>query len=254
MENVPLLATSSKFREFTSLLDRHQYRWTAGIINAALHGSCQTRQRLVLLATHESVGTVPCLPHSTHGGNRKYFSYRHRRLMKLSEDPIGLLGVTPAAGRAAKSVPVFAELIGGQTSPYLREVLDGLPAVGSRAARLLSHCAWSHGPKMVKRMDHVPEGGRWRGGDEHFSQSYGRLHRRGFARTITSYFANPGSGRYWHPTEPRTLTLREAARIQGIEDSFQFDAFPSKAAELVGNALDIAIATAAYRAVRQALD
>jgi hypothetical protein len=87
---------------------------------------------------------------------------------------------------------------------------------------------------MIKRMDSVPEGGRWSGGDEHFSQSYGRLHRRGFARTITSYFANPG--------------------IQGIEDSFRFDIFPSKAAELVGNALDLAIAQVAYRAIRQSLE
>jgi DNA (cytosine-5)-methyltransferase 1 len=174
--------------------------------------------------------------------------------MKLSEDSIGLLGATPAAGRAAKSVPVLSELSGTQTAPYLREVLDGLPPVGSLAAGLLSHASWSHAPKMIKRMDSVPEGGRWSGGDEHFSQSYGRLHRRGFARTITSYFANPGSGRYWHPTEPRTLTLREAARIQGIEDSFRFDIFPSKAAELVGNALDLAIAQVAYRAIRQSLE
>jgi DNA (cytosine-5)-methyltransferase 1 len=254
MENVPLLATSSRFQEFTTLLEHHAYRWTSGIINAALYGSCQTRQRLVLVATHESVGTVPCLPKSTHGSGRRYFSYRHGRLMKLSEDPIGLLGATPAAGRAAKSVPVLSELDGRQTAPYLREVLDGLPAVGTSAAEVLSHCSWSHGPKMVKRMDQVPEGGRWRGGREHFSQSYGRLHRRGFARTITSYFSNPGSGRYWHPTDPRTLTLREAARIQGIDDSFRFDIFPSKAAELVGNALDLAIAEVAYRAVREALD
>jgi DNA (cytosine-5)-methyltransferase 1 len=254
MENVPLLATSPRFVEFTQLLDRHKYHWTAAVVNAALFGSCQTRQRLVLVALHESVGADPFLPKPTHGGDRRYFSFRHGQLMRLSEDPVGLLGATPAAGRAAKSVAVITDLAGKHAAPYLSEVLDGLPAIGSRAARELSHISWFHGPKMVRRMESVAEGDRWSGGSDHFSQSYGRLHRRGLARTITSYFSNPGSGRFWHPTQPRTLTLREAARIQGIDDSFQFGAFPSKAAELVGNALDLAIAGTAYTAVRRALD
>lgn len=254
MENVPLLATSRRFADFTNLLDRYKYHWTAGIVNAAVFGSCQTRQRLVLVALHESVGVDPVLPKPTHGGDRCYFSFRHKQLMKLSEDPIGLLGATPAAGRAAKSVTIISDLGAKRPAPYLSEVLDGLPTIGSQAARNLSHIPWSHGSKMVRRMETVAEGDRWPGGRDHFSQSYGRLHRRGLARTITSYFSNPGSGRFWHPTQPRTLTLREAARVQGIDDSFQFGALPSRAAELVGNALDLAIARTAYKAVRSALD
>ena len=35
MENVPLLAASERFKEFTGLLERERYRWTAGIVNAA---------------------------------------------------------------------------------------------------------------------------------------------------------------------------------------------------------------------------
>ena len=59
MENVPLLATSSRFVAFTHLLERYGYQWTAAIVNAALYGSCQTRQRLVPVAIHNSVGTIP---------------------------------------------------------------------------------------------------------------------------------------------------------------------------------------------------
>lgn len=174
--------------------------------------------------------------------------------MTLSEDRVGLLGATPAAGRAGKSVDVFSDPIGNEPVPYLSEVLSGLPSLGSRAAKELSHIPWCHGARMVKRMRHVGEGKRWRGGRDHFSQSYGRLHRKGLARTITSFFSNPGSGRFWHPTEPRTLTLREAARVQGIEDSFRFENPPSKASVLVGNALDLAIAEVAYLSVRNAMN
>ena len=107
---------------------------------------------------------------------------------------------------------------------------------------------------MIERMSRVPEGGRWRGGEDHFSHAYGRLHRRGLARTITTYFSNPGSGRFWHPSQERPLTLREAARIQGFDDSFRFQGPMSRSSRLIGNALDRAIADVAFRAVRRCLD
>ena len=33
---------------------------------------------------------------------------------------------------------------------------------------------------------------------------------------------NPGTGRFTHPEQDRTLTLREASRLQGFPDSFMF--------------------------------
>ena len=95
----------------------------------------------------------------------------------------------------------------------------------------------------------VPEGQRWEGGADHYSQSYGRLHRQGLARTITCSFPNAGSGRFWHPTENRSLTLREAARIQGIEDGFRFPTQQLHSITIVGNALDSALARAAAKTV-----
>jgi site-specific DNA-cytosine methylase len=118
----------------------------------------------------------------------------------------------------------------------------------------LTHTAWPSSPIMRRRMANVPEGSRWSGGQDHFSHSYGRLHRRGLARTITTYFANAGSGRFWHPTENRALTVREAARIQGIEDDFLFHGSLGGVSDLVGNALDSAIADVACRTVQECLE
>jgi site-specific DNA-cytosine methylase len=132
--------------------------------------------------------------------------------------------------------------------------MDGLPAIESARGVVLSHTVWQTTNAMRKRMSRVEEGGRWAGGEDHYSHAYGRLHRRGLARTITTYFANPGSGRFWHPTEERPLSIREAARIQGIEDDFLFQGPPSRAARLVGNALDAAIARVGYEAVRRSLE
>lgn len=51
---------------------------------------------------------------------------------------------------------------------------------------------------------------------------YGRLRWDCPAGTITKGFMTPGRGRFIHPTERRTLTAREAARLQGFPDWFDF--------------------------------
>lgn len=47
---------------------------------------------------------------------------------------------------------------------------------------------------------------------------YGRIHGHLPAQTITTGFSSPGRGRYIHPTERRTITVREAARLQAFPD------------------------------------
>lgn len=73
--------------------------------------------------------------------------------------------------------------------------------------------------------------------------TYGRMWPNKPAPTITGGFLTPGRGRFIHPTRPRVLTPREAARVQGFPDWFQFGvnpAEPPSRAELarwIGNAV-----------------
>jgi DNA (cytosine-5)-methyltransferase 1 len=254
MENVPLVASSKRFMRFTRKLEEWGYRWTAQIVNAAQYGSCQTRQRLLLVAIHEVVKADPKIPEPTHGANGRYFSYQRRKIIPAVRCETEFLGITPAAHRVGSAMHVSKRVTGSESVPTLGRVIAGLPPLGTVDAEILSHTPWPSSPIMRRRMANIPEGGRWRGGEDHFSHSYGRLHRRGLARTITTYFANAGSGRFWHPTENRPLTIREAARIQGIEDAFWFHGPMSGISELVGNALDAAIANVARKTVQECLE
>ena len=63
-----------------------------------------------------------------------------------------------------------------------------------------------------------------------YGSVYGRLRGDQAAPTITTGFLTPGRGRYIHPFERRTLSPREAARIQGYPDSYLFSPDPKRPA------------------------
>jgi len=254
MENVPLAAAGREFPIFTKQIEKAGYRWTAGILNAALRGSCQTRQRLVYIAIREDVKATPQIPETTHSGTQKYFNYRDHVMNALEPDRMTMLGETPGMQRIRESLPFQESSLGHLPAPYVAEVLEGLPRTDTDSAEELNHEVWAHTPVCLRRMGRINEGGRWSGGTDHYSHSYGRLHRKGLARTITTFFPNAGSGRFWHPTHNRALTLREAARIQGFPDSFTFVEPYSRAAQLVGNALDASISSVVYNIVRNCLE
>jgi len=69
---------------------------------------------------------------------------------------------------------------------------------------------------------------------------YGRLYPDQPASTITTGLNSPGRGRYIHPSERRTITPHEAARLQGFPDTFRFsgeDIGRNGLAKLIGDAV-----------------
>ena len=253
MENVPLAVGAKAFQHWTGLLEEAGYVWTAGILNAALYGSTQCRQRLIFIGIHKSVGSEPKLPQPTHGGRRRYFNYSKGCLADLHLSGTAILGTNPATFQVRGLLPHTEEVFGQINIPTVGEILADLPTVGSLSARRLSHIPWAHTARQLRRMSRVPEGGQPRISQRYFASSYGRLHRKGLARTVTGAFPNAGSGRFWHPTENRSLTLREAARIQGFDDGFRFIEPISEAAFLVGNALDAALSDVTFEIIKSCL-
>lgn len=83
---------------------------------------------------------------------------------------------------------------------------------------------------------------------------WGRLHVDEPANTIRCTFQNPSKGRYLHPSENRTLSLREGARLQGVPDKWTFVGRPYPVARQIGNGVPIQLAAAVAGSVARAFE
>src|SRR5262249_30908024 len=62
--------------------------------------------------------------------------------------------------------------------------------------------------------------------------------------TIATYFNRPGNGCNIHPTQDRTLSIREAARLQSFPDYVRFEGGQGARRKQVGNAVPVLLARA----------
>jgi DNA (cytosine-5)-methyltransferase 1 len=261
MENVPSVIDQELFkRQITTT--RRWYRVWHGPLNAALYGLPQTRQRCIVIGYRKDLEIEPSAPPISHLGSRAVFDYKSgKRLTPSTENADAILGPYPRIGhrREAAAGRWLPERLDGLADLVtVGEALGDLPAEGCQdgemlpssqvaayAARLRgadsavhNHQPWRHTFAASLAMSGASEGGSFGPGRSagYYSQAYTRLHRDGLARTITTNFHNAGSGRFTHYAAGRTLTVREAARLQGIPDSFRFIGYRSWQERLVGNA------------------
>ena len=104
-----------------------------------------------------------------------------------------------------------------------------------------NHIISNHSPLSISRMKMINNGENWTKLNENIksvhSGAYGRLFKNEVCPTITTRFDTPSGGRFIHPVENRTLTPREAARIQSFPDSFSFEGGKSSICKQIGNAV-----------------
>ena len=160
-------------------------------------------------------------------------------------------------------VPFFPETTDGSTRTF-RDAVDDLPLEPS--GENLHDPRENVTEKSRKRMEHVPPGGNrtdiprellpdcWidkEGGTDLF----GRLAWDEPSVTIRTEFYKPEKGRYLHPTENRSITVREAARLQTFPDDFGFcGTSRNDIASQIGNAVPPKLAYHLGEAIMAHLD
>lgn len=167
--------------------------------------------------------------------------------------------ITPVLG-ISKEVRTIRDVIGDLPSP---------PADYSEHPELPNHIKCKITKLNEERFSHVPQGGGWQdipmelrlrchqttdvksGG---WPDVYGRLAWNGQCPTITAGFDSFTRGRYGHPSENRSITLREGARLQGFPDTHRFYGTRDEVRLQIGNAVPPPVAQAAGEAVWRVLN
>ena len=96
---------------------------------------------------------------------------------------------------------------------------------------------WKNIPESVpsKRLEQIRES--YKEGKGSRSTYYGRLRPEMPSYTINTYFNRPGNGCHIHYEQPRTLSQREAARLQTFPDNFEFIGSKTAINNQIGNAV-----------------
>lgn len=261
MENVPLIFTSHDgaiIQEIVESLSGMGYTSVADVLLASDYGVPQLRKRAMVVAYRADLSIVPRLPDRTHerfgyasdlmGDGPKVRFEPDRKPYISVEEAIGDLPSLEAG--KGEDVTFYSSAPAGVYQEWARR--------GSIA--LFNHRSRSHKKEYLEKIGLIAEGGRnqelpedQRFSDNYYSQAYARLHRNGIAQTITTYFANPGSGRFIHYRDLRSITVREAARLQSFPDRFIFDGTLTTQMRHVGNAVPPLMARALRNSIGEDL-
>lgn len=252
MENVPQAITShggAVINEVCESLANEGYSCCADILYASDYGVPQLRKRAFVLAYHCDLGIAPEFPKRSHErisvASELLVTERRER---FEADKLPFVSVEDAIG----DLPGLAAGEGDEVAFYSVSTKSEYQTWAREGAvAVFNHKARTHSKEFLRKISVIAEGGRnmdlpkkERFSDNYYSQAYARLHRNGIAQTITTHFGNPGSGRFTHFRDLRSITVREAARFQSFPDSFVFHGELVAQMRHVGNAVPPLLARA----------
>ena len=229
-ENVKGLLSMCKgelIKTIISLFESIGYDVNIRLLNSADYGAPQIRERVILVGT--LLGGKYNYPQPTHYNPETGVIPGLKPYVTLGE----ALGDLPPIGNGGSATSY-------ESSPYneYQELMrQNAPEV------LMDHNVSRNGEHLVRLMEALPDGGspadvpkelRPTSG---FANCYCRLWWNKPSTTITRNLGCVSSSRCVHPKQPRPLSTREGARLQGFPDDYQFFGTRSERNLQIGNAV-----------------
>ena len=227
VENVPGLQKVPKnkrgpFPAFKKLLKKIGYHITYGVVAAQDYGAPQLRRRFILLASKH--GEI-CIPAPTHGKDR---DNPYKTVRDAIEDLPAI-----AAGETFKGPNVLNHRAADLSELNMERIKASDPDGGGR--NNWPNKLW---PGCYTRTD---EEGKTHSGH---TDCYGRLWWDKPSTGLTTRCISYSNGRFGHPEQNRAISIREAARLQGFDDEFEFTGNLASMARQIGNAVPVDLAYA----------
>jgi DNA (cytosine-5)-methyltransferase 1 len=212
--------------EITKQLELLGYKVVSTSLNAANYGIPQTRTRAFFVA---SLNKLPDLPQQTHYQPKKS-NFKAKNIcssqLNLFEPSISSIVTVRDAIEDLPPLDAGQEYTGEGYPSIPQSTYQSI--IRTKSTRIVNHIARALSPIQTARVRLLKEGQDARdlpselAPKKHYSGAYGRLYWDQPARTITRWVFHPGSGRFFHPTQNRTITIREAARLHSYPDNFHF--------------------------------
>lgn len=226
VENVPGLQKVPTYKRgpfpaFEALLKKLGYQITYGVVAAQDYGAPQLRRRFVLLASKHGEISIPDATHGKECEN----SY------KTVRDAIADLP-SIAAGEEYKEPSVLNHRAAALSELNMRRIKASDHDGGGRnnwSKKLWPDC-------YKQRKDGSIHTGH--------TDCYGRLWWDKPATGLTTRCISYSNGRFGHPEQNRAISVREAARLQGFDDDFEFTGNLNSMAKQIGNAVPVDLAHA----------
>lgn len=249
MENVKGIMTMQNgkiFEEILSIfsnpamLGGEPYKLHYKIMRAVDFGVPQKRERIIIIGTKKDNFDFDKVWDQTKKDLIK--EYPHYFDMVTVKDAIGNLGSTTLDGIIENPKP---------DTEYQK-------FLATDKKEITNHIRTNHSQIAIERMRKISNGENYTSLNETIhsvhSGSYGRLCWNDQSPTITTRFDTPAGGRFIHPVENRTLTPREAARIQSFPDDFVFYGNKTSICKQIGNAVPPKISYFLARLVKNILN
>lgn len=249
MENVKGIMTMQDGKIFEEILkiftdkkmlNGKPYHLYYKVVKAVEFGVPQKRERMIIIGTTIDNVDFDSLWEKTREDicieNPHYFD------VVSVEDAIGNLPTVTADGTIPNPEPL---------TEYQKYLSSG-------SEYIQNHTKTNHSKVAIERMSKVLNGENFTVLEEKInsvhSGAYGRLCWDKQAPTITTRFDTPAGGRFIHPCENRTLTPREAARIQSFPDDFVFYGKKTSVCKQIGNAVPPKISYFLAKLIKKILD